>query len=207
MRQARPARFCWLRVSRKCVAGSEARYLHSSVPSTVHPVASGPCLALHFERKAPGYSKFPLPLKGLQICSLPVCRAHNPLVHGSSPCGPTTLKAAHCAAFSCMQEKQPHQSCSPKGAIQYSAVQRCVLGAGEYGRHHQPQSMDGGRRVEPDGSRITGAGAWSCQPAFRSEVLKRLRELGQQRWPSTPLTPGEQGEDSTVSRIGSLIGS
>ena len=24
---------------------------------------------------------------------------HNPLVHGSSPCGPTTFKAAHCAAF------------------------------------------------------------------------------------------------------------
>ena len=24
---------------------------------------------------------------------------HNPLVHGSSPCGPTNSKAAHCAAF------------------------------------------------------------------------------------------------------------
>ena len=24
---------------------------------------------------------------------------HNPLVHGSSPCGPTKLKAAHCAAL------------------------------------------------------------------------------------------------------------
>lgn len=32
-------------------------------------------------------------------------RTHNPLVHGSSPCGPTTFKTSHCAAFSCQLEK------------------------------------------------------------------------------------------------------
>ncbi len=36
------------------------------------------------------------------VCS--VSRQLIILVHGSSPCGPTTFKAAHCAAFSFMQD-------------------------------------------------------------------------------------------------------
>jgi len=41
---------------------------------------------------------------------------HNPLVHGSSPCGPTIFKAAHCAVFSCLKQKQPSRhnaNCGP----------------------------------------------------------------------------------------------
>ena len=46
---------------------------------------------------------------------------HNPLVVGSSPTGPTILKAAHCAAFCCLRKKQLDQSYGPQVQNQYSA--------------------------------------------------------------------------------------
>jgi len=53
------------------------------------------CLAISLKIWLPG--SFP---RGQSI----LMRAHNPLVHGSSPCGPTTFKAAHCAAFAFMTQ-------------------------------------------------------------------------------------------------------
>ncbi len=44
------------------------------------------------------------------------------MVHGSSPCGPTSLEAAHCAAFSCPQE------INGRGVyIPYSGAERMTL--------------------------------------------------------------------------------
>lgn len=39
-------------------------------------------------------------------------QTHNPLVHGSNLCGPTILKAEHCAAFVFLMRSSQIQSCS-----------------------------------------------------------------------------------------------
>ena len=45
-------------------------------------------------------------------------RAHNPLVHGSSPCEPTNSKAAHCAAFECLSYPPISPTAQFSGSLQ-----------------------------------------------------------------------------------------
>ncbi len=50
---------------------------------------------------------------------------HNPLVHGSSPCGPTILKAAHCAAFGFLGRRRGRQG--HRGSGQQPVDQRLLV--------------------------------------------------------------------------------
>ncbi len=56
-----------------------------------------------------------------EICMVYDQKTHNPLVHGSSPCGPTTFKAASCAALCFLRSWHPDQSFGPKVRKRYSA--------------------------------------------------------------------------------------
>ena len=52
-------------------------------------------------------------------------RAHNPLVVGSSPTGPTKLKAAHCAAFVYLGVGDLDFQNTPKTAFRPQSVHTC----------------------------------------------------------------------------------
>lgn len=65
-----------------------------------------------------------LGLQGLQA-------THNPLIHGSRPCGPTTFKDAHCAAFVFLNSKGEIAGRLHKDGADYAVVMyRCPSNKG-----------------------------------------------------------------------------
>ncbi len=59
------------------------------------------------------------------------------MVHGSSPCGPTNSKAAHCAAFAFLAEPSRIQSYGLKVQIRYSAASLARLWSHSDGHNRQ----------------------------------------------------------------------